>query len=346
MRGLVLGLCLAAGGAAANDGFGGLSATGLTFARTDAVVMETEDLTITPDRISVSYTFRNITAADVTGEVIFPLPPIPLSGLMMSAWNLPADLASENPFGFTVTVDGKAVPVAVDRIAVVEPPWQAGRTAAAKYDAPGRDVTAVLARHGLPLTLDAEDIRRRLLALPAAARADLAAGGVAEWYDPAPGEDFPPDAWANWSVVLRHHWTQRFPAGQVLRIDHSYAHHPPGGLFGWQHPPTEDWQRDLQARYCIDNGTSRAIARALPAGEDDATSWGMAWNIAYVLRTAGSWAGPVRRFRLTLDKGAADRVISLCAEGVVRTGPTTFVIEKTDFTPDRDLDILLVAPPP
>jgi hypothetical protein len=37
-------------------------------------------------------------------------------------------------------------------------------------------------------------------------------------------------------------------------------------------------------------------------------------------------------------------VISLCAEGVTKAGPTTFVIEKTDFTPDRDLEILVVQP--
>jgi hypothetical protein len=30
---------------------------------------------------------------------------------------------------------------------------------------------------------------------------------------------------------------------------------------------------------------------------------------------------------------------------VEKTGPTTFVVEKTDYTPDRDLEILIVAPP-
>lgn len=346
MRGLAWAFTLAAGSAAANDGFGGLSATGLTFGQTDSVVMESEDLTITPDRITVAYTFRNISDADVTGQVIFPLPPIPIGGQTAGAWNLPADLGAENPFGFTATVDRTPVVIDTSRIAVIEPPWQEGRPATSQYDTPGRDVTAVLQKHGLPLTLDAQDITARLSAMDDTARADLTAAGVAEWYTPQPGEAFPEEVWANWSVVLRHHWTQTFPAGATVRIEHSYAHHPAGGLFYWQDPPADDWYQGLRTQYCIDEGTSRAIMKALPRDPDYDQSYGMAWNIRYVLRTAGSWAGPIRRFRLTLDKGAEDRVISLCAEGVVKTGPTTFVIEKTDFLPDRDLDILLVGPLP
>ena len=71
-----LALCLAFCGTAlpalANDGFGGLSATGLTFGQTDAVAMEEEKLFIGIDKITVDYVFRNTTDKDVTGEVIFP----------------------------------------------------------------------------------------------------------------------------------------------------------------------------------------------------------------------------------------------------------------------------------
>ncbi|MFM7446480.1 MAG: DUF4424 family protein, partial [Tabrizicola sp.] len=72
--------------------------------------------------------------------------------------------------------------------------------------------------------------------------------------------------------------------------------------------------------------------------------YGTAWNLSYVLRTANSWAGPIGKFTLTLDKGDPKNVISLCADGVKKTGPTTFVIEKTDYTPDRDLEVLIVQP--
>ena len=80
-----------------------------------------------------------------------------------------------------------------------------------------------------------------------------------------------------------------------------------------------------------------------PDGEDYG-SYGTSWHISYVLRTANSWAGPIGKFTLTLDKGDPKNVISLCADGVKKTGPTTFVVEKTDYTPDRDLEVLVVQP--
>jgi hypothetical protein len=63
---LLLGV-LAASPALANDGFGGISATGLTFGQTEAVAMESEDLFISLDRITVDYVFRNTSTSDVTG---------------------------------------------------------------------------------------------------------------------------------------------------------------------------------------------------------------------------------------------------------------------------------------
>ena len=91
-------------------------------AATDAVAMEQEDLFIGIDLISVDYVFRNITAQDVTGEVIFPLPPISLAEMMNSDWNLPDDRGRENLVNFAAEVNGVKIPVKIDRIAVIEPP--------------------------------------------------------------------------------------------------------------------------------------------------------------------------------------------------------------------------------
>ena len=327
---------------AANDGFGGLTATGLTFSQTEAVAMEEEDLYIGLDQIRVDYVFRNITDRDVTGEVIFPLPPISLSGMMESDWNLPEDRDRPNLLNFKAMVQGVAVPVSINRIAVIKPPWQDGRPLAEQYDTPGREVTADLARLGIPLSLDGDAVVAALQALDDAARAEAQALGLVQDYDNGAGGQ---DSVPLWSIVVRYHWTQTFPAGQVVNISHEYENRASGGLFGWSDPP-DDYLLELVEQYCIDRGTSKAIAKALRQAEGDgqSTSMGMAYNIAYVLRTANSWAGPIGKFRLTLDKGAPGNVISLCADGIRKTGPTTFVMEKTDFTPQRDLEILVAVP--
>lgn len=343
MRRVLALLILAAGPVLANDGFGGLSATGLTFGQTEAVVMEEEDLFLSVEQVRVAYVFRNRTAEDVTGEVIFPLPPVSVGGQIESAWNLPEDRAQENLVSFTATVDGTPIAVTQDRIAVIEPPWDEARPLAAAYDTPGRDVTADLKRLGLPLTTDGLAAAKAMLALDEGARAEVVALGLGDFYS-YEGESGPQtDAYPYWSIVLRYHWTQTFPAGARVRIAHDYANLPPGGLFTWEDPPQERYHADEQARYCIDAGTSKAIAKAIRYEDAGETYYmGMAWNISYVLRTANSWAGPIGKFRLTLDKGAPGNVISLCADGVRKTGPTTFVVEKTNYSPEKDLEILVV----
>jgi hypothetical protein len=51
--------------AVADDGFSELGAGGLVFSKTNAISMEKEVLQISPDRINVSYEFRNLTSRDV-----------------------------------------------------------------------------------------------------------------------------------------------------------------------------------------------------------------------------------------------------------------------------------------
>lgn len=345
MRALLIScLCLFASPILANDGWGGLAATGLTFGQTEAVEMAEEDLFIGMQEIRVDYVFRNITDADVTGEVIFPLPPVNLAALGNSDWNLPEDLSIDNLASFTATVDGADQPVSIDRIAVIEPAWDEAVPLSQQYDHPGQDVTAILEKYDIPLSLDYVEVVDALLALTPEQQQALQVEGLADFMvDTDPSLD---DVMPLWSVVLRYHWTQTFTAGQETRISHRYANQSPGGLFFWQDPVVEGQQSDA-VRYCIDAGTSKALAKALvPETDGDSVTMGAAHYISYVLRTANSWAGPIGKFRLTLDKGAPENVISLCVDGVKKTGPTTFVVEKTAYTPERDLEILVATPVP
>lgn len=337
-------LCALPLAAQANDGWGGLSATGLTFGQTDAVAMVEEDLFIGLDRIEVDYLFRNTTDQDVRGEVIFPLPPVGLWSMLESSWNLPEDYTRENLVNFTATVDGQPVDLKIDRIAVLEEPWDETRPLSAQYDTPGRDVTADLARYGLPLTLDYEQVAQALLTLAPEARDQAVAEGLIAFYPGDPAQSYPDEIYPLWSILWRYHWTQTFPAGAEVRVHHAYENRPSGGLFYWSHPP-EEYQQYVVDAYCVDEGTSKAIAKSLAQnGGSEQDSYGVSYNIEYVLRTANSWAGPIGTFRLTLDKGDPKNILSLCAEGVKKVGPTSFVIEKTDFSPSEDLSIMVVAP--
>ncbi|MBL9010999.1 MAG: DUF4424 domain-containing protein [Alphaproteobacteria bacterium] len=327
----------------ANDGFGGLTATGLQFQDTADVQMLSEDLFLGLDQIRVSYVFRHTGEEDVTGEVIFPLPPINLSGLMESDFAIPReDLDKENFVGFTATVDGKKVPVKTDRIAVIEEPWDENRQLSASYDSPGADITATLEENGIPLSLDFDKVVAALKALPPRTKKEFEAAGLAFFDDS--GEAYP-----SWSIIERYHWTQTFRAGKDVKIAHSYRSAPPGGIFVWREPSKEegDYIQTLVDKYCIDKGTQSAIKKALIKSDGDGEAWwnGMAYYLDYVLTTANTWNGPIGTFKLTIDKGDPKNVLSLCIDGIKKTGPTTFVVEKKNFTPKSDLNLLIVSNP-
>jgi len=65
-----------------------------------------------------------------------------------------------------------------------------------------------------------------------------------------------------------------------------------------------------------------------------------------VLTTGANWAGPIGDFRLTVDKGEPDSLVSFCADGVKKIGPTTFEVRHANFTPIRDLNVLILYRPP
>ncbi|MBL9011000.1 MAG: DUF4424 family protein [Alphaproteobacteria bacterium] len=351
---------LLAGAASANDGFAGITAAGLEFGKTDAVAMVSEDLRIGIDQIRVDYVFRNESAADVSGTVAFPMPPI-LVGTFIHAPTImtPGDLDKANPLDFTATVDGKPVAVATDRRAYLlkyeepadpEAPY-VPPPPSAEYDAPGEDVTDILSGMGIPLSLDPETVMQALDKLTDEQVKILKDKGLAErdTYDNGPEMRW----MIGWSVGIRHHWDQTFPAGAEVRISHTYDAFPNGGLFYWYDwtKPSEDWPSDPnaddKAKYCIDEGTGRAIKAALPSDpEAGGAHPGTAFNIQYVLTTAKTWKGPIGTFRLTLDKGKPENVLSVCMDGLTKSGPTSFTVEKTNYTPDKDLDILVVTADP
>jgi hypothetical protein len=327
---LLCAALLAAGThARANDGFGGIGANGLEFAENDKVAMKSEDLFISPKKIAVAYVFENTSDEDVTGEVIFPLPPIGLQELEERDNNLPKNPDRENLVNFTVEVDGQTITPNIERRAVRVSP-----SANADDLVGDEDVTALLEEAGVPLTLEPDRLIAVLKALPSVKREKLVSAGLLDFYGSPPPKDYLYNSSINWAIAIRYHWNQTFPAGAQVSIRHEYENYPRGGVWMWQHPvPDGEWQQEIARRYCIDEETSKALTRCQAA-----------YQIDYILRTANTWKGPIGKFKLTIDKGDPRNILSLCADGVKKTGPTTFVIEKTDYTPPEDLSILIATP--
>jgi hypothetical protein len=134
-------------------------------------------------------------------------------------------------------------------------------------------------------------------------------------------------------ATLTYYWTQKFPAGRTVVVEHSYK----PAL--WQSFAPKPTAEDT-ARYCIDAGTRKAIDDIARA---DSVKVYFANGLNYVLKTARNWSGPIGAFHLTIDKGDPKNVLSLCIDGIKKTDPTRFELRKKDFVPDRDLALLIVT---
>lgn len=325
LRTVVAAALLLSAPALANDSTGFQGTTGIELTTTDAIRMVSEDLFIGLEEIRVSYVFRNVSDRPVETLVVFPLPDLDLSlGSTAPNWGFPAD--GPDFLDFRLWIDGQPVAPALERRAFHQ----------------GREVTRELEAAGaldlVPWGRDSYDEQVKRLA-PGVLDRLRRAGLVQE------GED---ENTPQWHLQNRYHWRQTFPVGRDVAVRHVYKPFVGTAILGPDVTGIDGRgvvgrfvgePADNGDRYCLDAGTRRALAAAQTRNPAERAEFGAA-EIEYILTTARNWRGPIGRFRLTLDKGAADNIISLCWDGLNKTGPTTFESTKTDFVPDRDIKLL------
>jgi hypothetical protein len=320
---LAVGALVATGTAAANDTTASTGAGGLVIEKTDAIEMASEDLYVSADRIRIRYVFRNTTAAPVTTIVAFPMPDRPMSDEYGGDVAFPSD--------FRTTVEGKRITTRLERKAIAK----------------GKDQRALLAALGVPIAPPSINAATRAMdRLPAADKAKLIAAGLAgeeEWDDD--GKGMKTHLIPLWTVQDRHYWTQSFPAGRAIRIEHGYV---PGAGGSVATPfavkslrDTADgrWARD---RYCPDDAFFAAIDRRL--GPPDRDPGLPDRRIDYVLTTGANWAKPIGDFRLVVDKGKPGNLVSFCESGVRKISPTRFEVRHRNWRPTRDLNVIIIEP--
>lgn len=310
--------CLA-GPAAANDSVASMGAGGLVLQRTDGIVMRSEDLFVSAAEIRVRYTFFNRTDRDISTIVAFPLPDIVGGGESDMALSDPADLR------FTTTVDSLRIVTGVEQKAVKD----------------GVDHTDLLHSLGVPLSPYDDAVRDALAALPRLEIKRLVALGLVGASSYADDAETVVDLAPLWTLKTTHYWTQVFPAGRVLDVDHRYVPAiggSAGSAFGDPDLMESEGFHEDRSRYCADPDFIAGARRKRDRGEYLTETW-----IDYVLTTGANWAEPIGDFRLVVDKGSPDNLVSFCGEGVRRISPTQFEMRRRNFTPDRDLAVLILT---
>lgn len=300
--------------ARANDSEAELALGGLTLKQSDAITLEREDLEISRERVRVAYRFVNTSDAPVDALVAFPLPDIPPGDIEnLHFWSRPSDLA------FRTTVDGKPVAYDIVQQAIYR----------------DQDVSARLARLHIPLNRFDARFEKALAATPKIDRDRLVAEGLLQndsgFYTPR---------WALRTSMTRR---QIFPPHTPVSVTHDYKPligGSVGGAFDLSFRGSADF-REKARRYCIEKDWLTIFDRLAARRKGEVDAYSEVW-IGYVLKSGANWKGPIRDFRLVVDKGKPDSLVSFCAEDVKKISPTQFEAHYTDFTPRKDLDILIV----
>jgi hypothetical protein len=144
-----------------------------------------------------------------------------------------------------------------------------------------------------------------------------------------------------WTLKTTHYWTQVFPAGRELDVRHRYAPAVGGSVgssFGYPVTAEGDQAAEDAARYCADDAFMASARRMRTRGLYLRETW-----VDYILTTGANWAEPIGDFRLVVDKGRSRNLVSFCGEGIRRISSTQFEIRRRNFTPTRDLSVLILT---
>jgi hypothetical protein len=299
---------------------------GLTFSRGTEISVESQELTITPEQVSVRYVFQNQSDKPATVTITFPFPEIDLSEAENFA--IPAD-DPVNFVAFATRVDGKSVSFKISQRAVLGE----------------KDVSASIKSAGLPLFPIATQ-QNRIAELPKEARERLVGEGLLlQAGTDVKGEPLYAGTWTVKTTAVRQ---QTFAAGKPVVVEHRYRTSM-GVSFDTvlrkglrENTMMEAEIKRYRASYCVPDELLRGLDRI--AGDAEANTAGMRERrISYLLTTGASGLGPVKDFKLTVDKGKPDRLISFCLDNVKKVSPTAFEVRMKDFLPEKDLKILLIG---
>jgi hypothetical protein len=318
---------LMAGNAVANDTMAEIAAGGISYVHSPDVEMSEERLYISMDKVKVDYVFTNKSSKDIETLIAFPLPdiqPNPDGDIAIR------DAESDNFLGFMAWQDDKPIDVKLQQRAF----------------ALSIDVTQDLVSAGIPLANYNDKTRSALEKLDTAELKRMVERGILAIEEWDSGEGMKKHAVPLWTLKSTYYWTTVYPANASVKVAHEYLTGT-GGTVGLTFLDENgkaggEQLASYRKKYCVDDDFVGSVEKKVASrNPDDGPAYVENW-ISYILTTGANWSGPIGKFTLIVDKGAPANLVSFCGEGVKKTGPTTFEMTKTDFSPEEDLHVLVL----
>lgn len=302
--------------ALANDSTGYISTNGIQYLKNADIAMTSENLFLSKENVSVDYRFDNLSPQDISETVMFPLP-------LVESFN-EGDFADTAKLihSFTVTANGKTVKPTIHTRAFVYP-----------LDADGEQNI-----HALPI--DVTDSFKKCGLSEAELRypwtqmgsLDKISNKLLTCQSPEIQKIKPQLTAMNddsvlWYGQLVYSFKQTFKANQPTFIHHSYVPLVGGSVMV---------HTDILPNYCAsqDRDFLTATKKSLPYQ-----------SMGYILSTGANWAKPIQNFTMTIERDK-DEIVSYCWQGnatkVVKGNKVQFVMKKSNFLPNQEVNILFV----
>ena len=318
--------------------------------------MVKERLTISPKKIDARYTFRNVTDHPVELMVAFPLPVIDYSRLNPHGpyINIP-NSHNANFVDFKTIVDDQPVKTRVETKALLGDKDISNdlKSVGIKYWIPGNGTDyGVMDDHNAKnLQANKEqrlDAIKQVQALSKNAQQQLIKLGALE--NGPPEDDVYP--FPKWRLVTLYYWTQVFPPGKDVIIQHTYK--PISTMSEGFHIETFDLKTNkflpvqmmgtADARYPkgAENLKQYCMTDSFYAGAKKKPGF-QTHDIDFILKTANAWHKPIGEFTLVLQTDAPENLVSICMDKLKQTSPTTFEVTKYNFAPAEDLKVFFLV---
>ncbi len=298
---------------------------GVVFEKQNGIKMQTEALYIRPGQIEVNYLFENTTDKDITTHIFFPLPPIPAVSDVYGEY-----AQAQHQFNFKLWVNGKRKKYqtyfSLKQTTKELPPF-------------ARQLWKVPEE-----SLDEDQFHRRIDALPQKQRQALLDGGYVSWgwtsiRNSNTQEMADSKGWtitetdeAMWWKYISYSWRQTFPAHRTVHIRHTYT------------PSFKTTNTGAPFSSCIDKESETYQRFINSSDEQTALEPLEARNyLEYILTTAKNWQGPIENFNLLVQSPLKSVG---CFDGKSFYGEKYYTVNRTHYTPERDLSVDFVVASP
>lgn len=311
-------LWLSSSNVSANDTIAELSTGGLVFKKSADISMLSEDLFISLNSIRVKYRFKNNKPAATLVTVAFPLPDIGQDAFENNV-AIPSPQHA-NFLSFFTKVNGVSQETKLELRAVHN----------------GTDFSEHLRHLGVPITTQFAEAELALKNLSVDAKIDLSNLGLVSITPAASGDLITP----RWAIKTTYYWEQLFPPKEIVEIEHAYQ--PSVGRasetsIGGSELGEETDDREHRQKYCVTDSFDRQIGRLKNKRIDVRPFW-----LTYVLKTGSNWSGPIRQFRLVIERDHPSTFVSFCGQNVRRLNAMQSELRSRNYYPMKDLHILFL----